>query len=77
MRFCSGSVEQRRVDDAVQTLVADQRLGDALRVLALPVHAQGDRGQAAVEHPALVGLEDVAEHAAPAAELLDHVADLW
>ena len=48
-----------------------ERLGDALGVLALAVHAQRDGGQAAIEHPALVRLQDVAEHAAAAAELLD------
>ena len=52
-----------------------ERLRHALRVLALPVHAQRDGGQAAVEHPAFVRLQDVAEHAAPAADLLDQLAD--
>ena len=42
--------------------------GDALGVLALAVHAESHGGQAAIEHPALVGLQDVAEHAAAAAE---------
>ena len=44
--------------------MAVQRFGQPLRVLALPVHAQRHGGQAAVQHPAFVGLQDVAEHAA-------------
>ena len=36
-------------------------LGDALRVLALPVHAQPDRRQATVQHPAFVGLQNISE----------------
>src|SRR5438128_1152091 len=61
-----GAGEQRGIDHAAQMLVAVERLGEPLRVFALPVHAQRNRWQAAVEHPALVGLQDVAEHSAEA-----------
>ena len=50
-----------------------KRSAIALGILALPVHAQGDGGQAAVEHPALVRLQNVAEHPAAAAHLVDHL----
>ena len=56
--------------------MAVQSFGQALRVLALAVHAKGNGGQAAIQHPALVRLQDVAEHAAPAAQFLDHLQAL-
>ena len=48
----------------------DEGFGDALGILALAVHAQGNRGQASVQNPALVGLENVAEETAAGAKLL-------
>jgi len=38
---------------------------------ALPVHAQRHRGEPAVEHPAFVGLQNVAEHDAAFAQPVD------
>ena len=57
-----GVGEQRRVVHRQHRGVPRQPLGDALGVLALAVHSERDGGQAAVQHPALVGLEDIAEH---------------
>ncbi len=45
-----------------------QALGDALRVLRLPVHPQAHRRQPSVQNPALVRLENVAEQAAARAD---------
>ena len=56
--------------------MAVERFGEALRVLALAVHAQADGGQAAIEHPAFIGRQNVAEHVAAAADFLNGVAGL-
>src|SRR5215471_14543216 len=66
-----GVLEQCWIDYVAEALVAMKSLSQALRVFALPVHAQRNRRQPVIEHPALIRLKDVAEHRAPAAEPLD------
>src|SRR5437588_6986503 len=56
-----GVGEERRIVNGSEMLVAVERLGEPLRVLALAVHAQLDGGKAAIEHPAFVRRQDVAE----------------
>ncbi len=48
--------------------VALQVFGDALGIFALAVHAEVDGGEAGVENPAFVGLENVSKEAALAAD---------
>lgn len=59
-----GVIEEGGVEDFADLGTADEGFGDALGVFALAVHAEGDGGEAAVEDPAFIGLEDVAEQAA-------------
>src|SRR3954468_14179080 len=60
--------EQRRVVEASDARMPGQRLHDALGILALTRHAELDRRQSAVQKPALVRLQDVAENRAHAAQ---------
>jgi len=48
-----------------------QLLGDSLRVLALTVHPQCYRRQPRIQHPALIGLQDVAQQRAHSGERLN------
>src|SRR5215831_7509065 len=49
-----GIGEQRRVDDLAQSAMPYQGFCDALRIFALSVHPQRNRGEAAIEKPAFV-----------------------
>src|SRR5215472_12565919 len=71
--FLFGIGEKRRIEDALDFLVFNEALGDALRVDAGFVHAQAHRGEAAREQPALIGLQDGAEEAARRANLADQL----
>ena len=48
-----------------------ERFRQTLGILALAIHAQRDCGEPAIEHPALIRLQDVAEHHAAAPQHLD------
>ncbi len=54
-------VEQRGIVDLPNLGMLSELLRKSLRVLALPVHPQSDSGQAGIENPALVRLQDVTE----------------
>src|SRR5690348_5073310 len=61
--------KQSRVIDSVNLMVSGQALGDPLSILALAVHAQMHRRKPGVQNPALIGLQDITEEAALAADL--------
>ena len=72
MRICSGSVNSARVVARRAPWGARPSCGTMRAAFLLwRDHAQLDRGQAAVEDPALVGLQDVAEDGAHAAQAGD------
>lgn len=63
-----GVIEKGGVEDFADLGTADEGFGDALGVFALAVHAKGDSGEASVEDPAFIGLEDIPEEAAVCAD---------
>src|ERR1700730_5227486 len=63
--------KERRIVNARPLGIPRQLRGDALGVLAGPVHTQVHGRQASVQHPAFVRLEDVAEQTPFAAHLAD------